>query len=370
MPNHSTEAAYSQVAEYSDSTEFLKDDRFPWTARKTQTLRLADIYRAAGFEDYSLKARWCSTWLEYNAMMDGRRALRMANFCNLRLCPLCTARRARRAALRLSKVLNRVEADHSGVMYIFLTLTVRNTPDGGLSNGIDQLMAGFNRLMQQRPIRRAVKGWFRALEITHDDKKGYHPHFHVILAVEPAYFSRKAGLYITQRDWEARWGQALKVSYKPRVDIRTTKSRGGKTGNMAAALEAAKYAVKSDDYLTAGSSKPSHVRVDPDQPDSLRQVTPEQVKVVTEYTRALRKRRLLAFGGWLKEAAQALNMEQLEDGDLVHLDDDFIRDDVAELLEVYHWNFGMGDYILESREFANGYQPEADPATGELQVSE
>lgn len=369
MLNHSTTASDSQEAERSKSTEILIDERFPWTARKVQTLHLSDVYWAAGFENYSQKARWCSTYLEYNAMMDGRRTLKTANFCNLRLCPLCTARRARRAALRLSKVLDRVEADHKGVMYIFLTLTILNVGDGGLSAGIDQLMAGFNRLMQQRPIRRAVMGWFRALEITHDDTTGYHPHFHVILAVEPAYFSRKAGLYITQRDWEARWGQALKVSYRPRVDIRTTRSKGRKAGNLAAALEAAKYAVKSGDYLT-GKGKPAHIRIDPDQPESLRQVTPEQVRVVTEYTHALRKRRLLAFGGWLKEAAKALNMEQLEDGDLVHIDDDAIRDDVAELLEVYRWNFGMGDYILESREYANGYQPQADSGTDEVQVSE
>lgn len=329
------------VSQEGNSPELLIDNRFPWTKRKKQTLRLADIYKAAGYGRYAEKARSCSTHLEYYAMWDGQKTLSMANFCNLRLCPLCASRRAKKAAGRLTKVLNVVESEHKGVRFLFLTLTIKNVGKGKLSEAIDQLMTSWDKLMRQRPVKRAVKGWFRALEITYKEGRGYHPHLHAILAVEPDYFNKEAGLYIKQAEWEMKWKKALGVNYKPRVDIRVTKARlqSGKNRNLAAALEAAKYAVKTDRFLSAAASSKNEQDV---------------IDLVVEYTKALYKRRLVAFGGWLKEVAQALKVENLESDDLIHADDDedkvtVIRADIAELVEIYHWSFGMGDYTLIAR---------------------
>lgn len=102
-------------------------------------------------------------------------------------------------------------------------------------------------------------------------------------------------------------------------------------GGRAAAVEAAKYAVKDSDYID----------------DRLSEA--EAVRIVTDYTEALHRRRLTAYGGWLKTAAKALEAEDLEDGDLVHVDDT-VREDVAELIETYNWHFGAGDYVLMARQ--------------------
>ena len=51
----------------------------------------------------------------------------------------------------------------------------------------------------------------------------------------------------------------------------------------------------------------------------------------------------------MKDAMQALNLNP-EDDDLVHINDDAIREDVAELVEVYRWSFGLSDYRLLYRE--------------------
>lgn len=327
MPDYIIPDEENQVV----STEKLQDEKFPWRERKKQTLRLADIYSKAGYADYAGRASYCSTWLEYYALHDDfgelQKDLKHANFCNLRLCPLCSTRRALKAAIRLTSVLNRVEQGHKGVLFIFLTLTIQNVSYGELSAALTSLTSAFHKLMRHRPIQRAVKGWFRAIEITHG-KNGFHPHLHVIIAVEPDYFQRSSGLYITQAEWEKHWKKALKVDYKPRVDIRATRSKTGFKSNLSAALEAAKYTVKSDEYI--GSNVPMD----------------EAVKLVKEYTDSLYRRRLTAFGGWLKEAAQQLAIEDLEDGDLVHIDDKRIREDIAEMILCYGWNFGMGDYIL------------------------
>lgn len=52
----------------------------------------------------------------------------------------------------------------------------------------------------------------------------------------------------------------------------------------------------------------------------------------------------------MKEAAKKLDAEDLEDGDLIHVDEDAVREDIAELIEIYNWHFGVGDYILARRD--------------------
>ena len=344
MPNHSisridnqeANRAYLEIVDNDDIStvfEVLRDEKYPWIDRKKKTLRLADIYRDAGYDAYADRARYCACRLTYNAMLDGRRTLRNGMFCQLRLCPMCNARRAKKAAIQLSKALSWVEQQHPGVQFLFLTLTIKNCTGDKLSEALDRLLTGWSKLRRHRKVARAIKGWYRAVEITrHGDM--YHPHIHAILVVEDAYFKLKNKLYLTQPEWEQRWKMALGVQYKPRVDIRATYGRGRGCRQMAATTEAAKYSTKDSDYI--GDSIPMT----------------EAVEVVKTYTAALYKRRMIAYGGWLQDAARALSLD-IEAEDLVHLDDTAIRDDVAELVEVYGWHFGFGDYQLLLRQEAH-----------------
>lgn len=289
--------------------------------------RLARLYEVAGWKEHALRAAGCCTWLQYGANAQGERKLQAGNFCDLRLCPVCTGRRAMKNAAKLSQVMNLTEARH-GYQFLFLTLTTRSICGNNLGAELSVLTQGWDRLIRQRPVARAVKGWFRAIEITRNAATGgYHPHIHAILAVEPEYFKRSSGLYITQADWVARWQKAAQLSYKPVVHIQKTKD--GK-GGMGAALEAAKYTTKDSEYI------------DRDLDEQ------EGAQIVVDYTKALHKRRLVAFGGCMKEIAAQLGADR-DDGDLVHVDDEGVRDDLAELIEDYGWHFGAGDYILTSR---------------------
>lgn len=309
-----------------------QDGRFPWKERKVKTFKLARLYEVAGWPEYAARAAKCSTWLQYYAMEDGSRTLAAANFCHLRLCPLCIARRAKQSAYKLSQVLDKVQVDHEGTIYLFLTLTVKNCTGDKLGDTIGQLTRGWNLLTKHRQFERSIKGWARFVEITRNKKDGtYHPHIHAILAVELVYMSRKSGLYITKDEWIKRWRLALGADYDPSVKIQVARAKGEMVASRAAAEEAAKYATKDTDYI------------DPDLPEWM------AAGIVEDYTKALRRRRLTAFGGWLKEAAQALGTDDLEAGDLVHIDQDTIRADVADLIEDYGWHFGAGDYVLTDR---------------------
>lgn len=315
--------------------EVLEDERFAWRDRKVKTVYLSELYEKAGFLEYAERARTCATWIQFAEWEDGRKKLSAANFCQLRLCPMCTARRARRSAYKLSQVLDLVEQEH-GAKFLFLTLTMKNVPGPELGAALEQLTKGWIRFQEQRQIERSVKGWFRAIEITRSGKN-YHPHLHAILAVEPDYFSResrKSGKYLNQSELIERWKKALRVDYRPSVRIQTTKAKAG-TGEARASagykssLEAAKYAVKDEDYI------------DPRLSDD------KAVEILRDYTNALHRRRLTAYGGWMKVAANALDAEK---EDLVHTEDDTIRDDVADMMVTYNWRFGAGDFILARRE--------------------
>jgi len=68
-------------------------------------------------------------------------------------------------------------------------------------------------------------------------------------------------------------------------------------------------------------------------------------RLVETLTKALYRRRLYAFGGVMKKIAKGLGAEKPDEGDLVHIDKDKIRADIAKVIEVYRWDFGLWDYI-------------------------
>lgn len=313
----------------ADKLKRMRQDKFGWRDERMKANRLVRLYHLAGYEQYAERVEFCSTYLTFYEDISGdNKKLKTANFCKLRLCPICTARGAMVRAKLLSRVMDGAQAEFGG-QYIFLTLTVRNVPGAELRDAVGHLLKAWDRLRRQTGVVAAVKGWFRALEITRPGIDSYHPHIHAILAVDDAYFSRSAGLYLSQAEWVRRWQLALGVDYKPSVRVqRTTEGKGGK----GAVLEAAKYVTKDSDYISDSLS---------DQ---------EAAQIVEDYTKALWHRRLTAYGGRLKEMAQRLQADDLDHVDLVQGDDeDTIRGDLAEMVAEYGWHFGAGDYVLARR---------------------
>lgn len=324
----------------------LDGEGFAWRAERMKSNRLVRLYHLAGYEQYADRVEGCATWLQFRVLGD-KRELTTANFCGLRLCPMCTARGAIVRARLLSRVMDGVQVEHH-CQYIFLTLTIQNVTGPELGDAIGQLTQGWSRLMKQRPVQAALRGWFRAIEITRNNEPGsqwygtYHPHIHAIFAVEDDYFKPRSPLYLTHDDLVARWRKAMRLNYDPTVNIKATYEGGRKKNrrkikigdneaSRGAVLEAAKYATKDSDYIS----------------DSLGDE--EAAEIVRDYTKALYHRRLTAFGGWLKDKAQELQAVDLDNVDLIQGEDSTIREDLAEVIEEYGWHFGAGDYVLARR---------------------
>jgi plasmid rolling circle replication initiator protein Rep len=220
------------------------------------------------------------------------------NSCRVKLCPMCQWRRSLKTAANLSRVIEGMKTEKDYAL-IFLTLTVRNCDGVDLKRTLDEMQKGWDRFSRRAMVKRAVKGYFKGLEITHNinplspSYDTYHPHFHCMLAVNTSYFKSKE--YVKLSQWNFMWRKTMKLDYIPVVDVRRIKDNTG-----GAVAEVAKYSVKEGDYL---------IMEDWD-------LTVETVKVLDV---ALDNRRMISYGGKMSEWHKKLNLDDEEDGDLVNV---------------------------------------------------
>lgn len=267
---------------------------------------------------------------------------------------MCSWRRSLKVFGQVSKIMDYVEECHN-YRYIFLTLTVKNCYGEDLKDTLDLMTSAFNKMNQRKPFKRAVKGYFRSLEVTYNSERfitqemyykkpqyfkslgleigdnnpsfdTYHPHFHMILAVNDSYFNDPK-YYLSQESWTNLWKSSLKVDYAPIVDVRRLKKNKGKE-----VAEVAKYTVKPDDYLIKN-----------DNGDVEKDITDGVVKTLDN---ALHRKRLIAFGFIFKDIHKELNLDDAEDGNLVDTENDELREDLTDTILRYQWNIGIKNYKL------------------------
>lgn len=309
----------------------VKDGKeIPWGVKKMNTLELAESYNRLGMKK-SYRVAECGSFLEFKRYYeDGSLKLNRANFCKVRLCPMCAWRRSLKIFGQVSKVMDQATKNKE-YRFIFLTLTCRNVDGEELSSQIDILFKSYHKLMRRKAVKSAVKGWFRALEVTHNlEQDTYHPHFHVVLAVNKSYF-KDVKTYINQDQWTQLWKESMKIDYTPIVDVRAFKTGTNKRTSKSVA-EAAKYAVKDGDFI-----------IKDDDGTVNEELTDSAVWILDG---ALANRRLVAFGGELKDIHKALNLDDAEDGDLINTDnDEELREDLDYVIERYQWHIGYKQYV-------------------------
>ena len=313
--------------------EFLQDVKngkeIDWRGKKLENLELAESYKRIGSNKY-YRVLDCSTFLEFRLAVDNSLKLSNANFCKVRLCPMCSWRRSLKIFGQVSRVMDHVEENYN-YKYIFLTLTVKNCYGEDLRDTLDLMTKAFNKMNQRKAFKQAVNGYFRSLEITYNKENDtYHPHFHMILAVDNSYFTQSR-IYLSQNDWTELWKSCLKVDYTPVVDVRRIKENKDKDFGKVVA-ETAKYTVKPEDFLIR------------DEKGNIKEnLTDEVVKTLDE---ALHRKRLTAFGFIFKEVHKELNLDDTEDGDLTNTDNEDLREDLTDIILRYQWNIGIKNYIL------------------------
>lgn len=231
-------------------TDYNPDDA-KWDYHKHATEKVEFYYATSqNFQRYGQRMATCSELLRFMYQDDittGESKLKLYNaqFCRVRLCPVCQWRRSMAWRARLFQNLPALLEEQGDMNFIFLTLTVKNCPITELSSYLKFMNEGFRRLRDLKPFKKAIKGFLRATEVTKSGDEA-HPHFHCILAVSKSYF--KSRDYLTTAQWAEMWQQSLRVDYLPVVDARKIRQKGTELESKAI-VETLKYTTKIDDLL-------------------------------------------------------------------------------------------------------------------------
>ena len=307
----------------------------PWKLHKRENLRLVEIYKMTKEKKLNLISdsrlfdlEHCADTLLFMQNAEGKKKLKSANFCRLRLCPMCQWRRSLKMFGQVKKITDKILESDKSIRFIFGTFTIRNCDAKDLEACIDNLNKKFRYLVASsltfapaKKLKQNLLGYLKAVEVTYNTKdKTYHPHLHVIFAVRNTFFS-SSKYYMSKKEWINLWQQALGVDYKPQMDIRAIKS-----GTAKAVAEVAKYPVKTAPILSL--------------PDD------EAVEVLKTLTLSLHKKRFVAYGGIFKTIKQELKLTDVEtDKDLVNVDTEQQERFNAVTAVLFKYNFKFGCYI-------------------------
>lgn len=320
--------------------EILKDysstgKERPWKLHKQENLQLVKIYKTAREKNINLitdsrlfDLEHCADTLLFAENAEGKKKLKSANFCRLRLCPMCQWRRSLKMFGQVQTITDKILERDKSTRFLFATFTVKNVDAENLETCINILNNKFLYLVSRnktfapaKKLKQNLLGYLKAVEVTYNSKdKTYHPHLHVIFAVKSTFFKNSSN-YMTKKEWIELWQQALGVDYKPQTDIRAIKTNTGK-----AIAEVAKYPVKTAPILSL--------------PDD------EAVEVLKTLTLSLNKKRFVSYGGIFKTVKQELKLADIEtDKDLVNTDIEQQERFNAVTAVLFRYNFKFGCYI-------------------------
>ena len=281
MPKNQVEKNYN---------EFIKKDN----KRKESNLQLTQVAfelienERINLSKKRLKAiEECGTFLQFATDKEiQNRKLFSANFCGNRYCPICSRNKSLKDA-RDVKIITEYLRD-LGFEFLFATFTAPNCSQEELKEEITAYNKALERMFKRQKYN-FIKGYIRKLEITFNNDKNsksygtFHPHFHVLIAIDKSYFGRK---YVSKQEWLIDWQKAMRDSSITQVDIKKV-SLGRKNNIDKSILELTKYITKDFDFYS-------------------------EVDVFENFYKGTKGKRIFAFSGIFKDAKKKLKNKELE----------------------------------------------------------
>lgn len=366
--------------------EILQETNFK--DNKIKNLAIIDKYQAFN-KKKALALKECGEWLYFNLKrnrltQEQKLKLEHMTTCKDRFCPFCNWRRQLKYSKLIYEFLNDLNAKRP-LRFIFLTLTIKSCKLTELRETIKHLSKSFHNLTKTKRFKNSILGFLRVLEFTKKPKTDLmHPHYHVLLAVQPSYFDRKFDKYINQAEWRVMWQKALRADYLPQVNIKIikpknkliaeqvtnqnpTKTQSSTTTTplpkentpindafLAVISELVKYPMKDTDLSEFGditqNNAQNHAQDQENENNSQnnaknKQKTkpPKYYASFKELTKQLKGVRNLNAGGILKGILKGV--EKIDD-DLIHINQDE-EELLWEVLEqvCYRFNFSKKNYF-------------------------
>src|SRR5699024_3571149 len=199
--------------------------------------------------------------------------------------------------------------------------------DTELNKSFSDLAQGFRRIMKNKKINNMLVSIIRATEVTINNKENsYNQHMHVLVCVEPTYFKNTEN-YVNQKQWIQFWKKAMKLDYDPNVKVQMIRPKNKYKSDIKSAIdETEKYPVKDTDIMTDHEEK--------------------NLKCLSDLEEGIQRKRLISYGGLLKEIHKKLNLDDTEEGDLIHTDDDEKADEDGFSI-IAMWNWERKNYFIK-----------------------
>ncbi|GAA3727074.1 protein rep [Salinicoccus jeotgali] len=302
----------------------------PWREKKIDNVSYAELLQILKFQKAG-NVGACGRVLEFKPTDEGYLKLFKTWFCKSKLCPVCNWRRSMKNSYQAQRVVEEVIKEKPKARWLFLTLTARNAVDGhDLKSSLSELTKAFNKLKMYAKVKKNLIGFMRSTEVTVNQETGaYNQHMHILLCVENKYF-RGIDNYISHEDWTVLWQKALKINYRPIVKVQAIKpNKKGDSDIQSAIKETSKYSVKSADYLTEDDER--------------------NLEIVSDLEHGLFRKRMISYGGLLKEKHKLLNLDDADDGNLIQTSDEEEPSDNEEEANsiIAIWNYSRQNYYLK-----------------------
>lgn len=187
----------------------------------------------------------CGDFLLFLKSKNNAYRLKKANLCNNRFCPLCSSLRAKKNAVIVLELMEYIR-EIKKLEFVFFTLTAPNIVGEKLEEEIKEFNNSFKELIRSKEFRKVCKGYIRKLEVTYNrERADFHPHFHIVMAVNQSYFKSKD--YISTALLKTLWRKFKKNDSIEAVDMRKVKMN-----SIKEVLEIATYCTKSSDLYNNG----------------------------------------------------------------------------------------------------------------------
>lgn len=271
--------------------EFLKKDN----KRKESNLQLTQVAselvenERINLSKKRVKAiAECGTFLQYatDEKVENRK-LFTANFCQNRYCPICSKNKSLKDA-RNVKIITEYLRD-LGFEFLFATFTAPNCSQQELKEEITAYNKSLERMFKRQKYN-FIKGYIRKLEITYNNDSSsksygtFHPHFHVLIAIDKSYFGRK---YVSKQEWLVDWQKAMRDSSITQIDIKKVSLDSLKNNIDKSILELTKYITKDFDFYS-------------------------EIDVFESFYKGTKGKQMFAFSGIFRDAKKKLKNKELE----------------------------------------------------------
>ena len=179
---------------------------------------------------------------------EEKKKLLYTETCDSRFCSRCQKMKSIKTGQKIFTITNylKEEKDYD---FIFITLTVPNVPGDKLKEENRKINKAIDKLMQRKAYNsNVIKAFITKIEVTYNrNRNDYHPHIHILAAVNKEYFKQSNRDYISHEKLLKDWQECKNDHSISQVNIKKLKG-DNEPELMKSILEISKYESKSAEY--------------------------------------------------------------------------------------------------------------------------